>query len=129
MEYLAENARLRQLSRRHSEGQLSAADYRSARREILEALEAGQAQTGFVEPEPVAESPSAVADDAEATGVRAPEDATVFLKTMPPTAGPVAASLPPPPAAGWDGNTRVLAVVLGVSLLLALGALVYVFAL
>lgn len=129
MEYLAENARLRQLSRRYSEGLLSAGDYRAARREILEALEAGRTQTDYEEAdEPVVETPVQATDFADATGVREPEDAAVFLKTMPPSSGPIAAPAPPP-AIGWDGHTRVLAAVLGISLLLALGALVYVFAL
>ena len=39
-EYLAENSRLRQLSRRYSEGQASLEEFRAARRDILVALEA-----------------------------------------------------------------------------------------
>lgn len=125
-EYLAENARLRQLSRRHSEGQLSSGEFRAARREILEALEAGQVDQAPPEPVPVPEH-------ASSTLVRdASDDEAVFLKTMPPQV-PVAAveeaTVPVAVALGWDGHTRVLAAVLGVALLLALGALFYVFAL
>jgi len=40
-----------------------------------------------------------------------------------------AAAAPPAPVASWDSNTRMLAAVLGVSLVIALGALIYVFVL
>jgi hypothetical protein len=40
MEYPAENARLRQLSQHYAEGQLTLDEYRSARRDIIDALEA-----------------------------------------------------------------------------------------
>lgn len=127
-EYLAENARLRQLSRRFSEGQLSFGEYRAGRRAILEALEAGEVDHA----PPLADAPT---EPATSTLVREPgDDEAVFLKTMPPQV-PVAAEAPVPVpapaavAAGWDGHTRVLAAVLGVALLLALGALFYVFAL
>jgi hypothetical protein len=128
-EYLAENARLRQLSRRHSEGQLSAEEFRAARREILEALEAGLAQAEApVDVVPAIRVPEL--ETADATDIRAPDDSTVFFKTMPPQfLGNEAAVSPGVAAAGWDNHTRVLAAVLGISLLLAIGALVYVFAL
>ena len=122
-EYLAENSRLRQLSRRYSEGQASLEEFRAARREILEALEAGQVQTSAapLHDEPVATSPAMRHVD---------DDETVFLKTMPPHI-PVAeaAASAPAVAAGWDTHTRILALVLGVAFVLALGALFYVFAL
>lgn len=121
-EYLAENSRLRQLSRRYSDGQLAFGEYRAARRELLGALESGQVQTGAA---PLFDVPAPEVA-AEALPREFPDDEAVFLKTMPPhipdAEAPVAA-LP------WDGHTRILAVVLGVSLLLALGALFYVFAL
>lgn len=119
-EYLAENARLRQLSRRYAEGQLPFAEYRTARRELIEALEAGT----VLAPPPLEAVPAAVTTPAVAPLA---DDEGVFLKTMPPQ-GPEAAPAAPAPAA-WDGHTRILAVVMGVSFLLALGALVYVFAL
>ncbi|HET8730703.1 MAG TPA: hypothetical protein VFM34_06300 [Moraxellaceae bacterium] len=124
-EYLAENSRLRQLSRHYSEGQLSLEEFRAARREILESLEAGRVQTSAAgrhdAPEQVATSPALRAQA---------EDDAVFLKTMPPHV-PVAeaAVAAPAVAAGWDSHTRILAVVLGVAFVLALGALFYVFAL
>lgn len=126
-EYLAENSRLRQLSRRYAEGQLPFEEYRAARREILEALEAGETQSAEpAEPESVVApvAASAPAHDSE----------TVFLKTMPPQVPALESASSTAVAtadesAGWDSHTRILAVILGVSLLLALSALVYVFAL
>lgn len=131
-EYLAENARLRQLSRRYAEGQLALEDYRAARREILDALEAGKVQVQQAAA-PVVEAPRRE-PDLEATGVRLPDDSEVFYKTMPPHAAESRAAAAAVAAearetVGWDSPTRILAVVLGVSLLLAVSALVYVFAL
>ncbi len=126
-EYLAENSRLRQLSRQHAEGQLSLEDYRAARREIIAALEAGQLQSVV---QPVEEpAPEFTAD---ATGIRLPDDSSVFYKTMPPrvmSAEPDPDVSPPPATGAWDGNTQALAIVLAVSLLTALGTLLYVFVL
>lgn len=126
-EYLAENSRLRQLSRRYSDGQLAFGEYRAARRELLGALESGQVQTGAA---PLFDVPAPEVA-AEALPREFPDDEAVFLKTMPPhipdAEAPVGAA--PVAALPWDGHTRILAVVLGVSLLLALGALFYVFAL
>ena len=125
-EYLAENSRLRQLARRYAEGQLALEEYRAARREILEALEADQAQAVAAAPTP-AELPSSPATE---TGAREPaDDATLFFETTPSQAtGDVAIAAAVEPA-GWDSNTRILAAVLGIFLLLAISALVYVFAL
>lgn len=126
-EYLAENSRLRQLSRRYADGQLPFEEYRSSRREILEALEAGQTQSAALPP--LDETTPAIG---ESTEVRLPDDSNVFYKTMPPRvpvepeAAPVAA---PVQQANWDSHTQMLAAVLGVSLLIALGALIYVFVL
>jgi len=126
-EYLAENSRLRQLSRRYAESQLALDDYRAARREILEALEAGRLQTTTEpEPEPEIREPSVFA----ATDMHLPDDSTVFYKTMPPqaTASPAVDFVPAvTEAATWDSHTQVLAIVLGVALLIAIVALVYVF--
>lgn len=128
IEYLSENARLRQLARRYAEGQLSQEEYRAARREIIEALEAGRAQADAEAPI-VADTPVARAEPiTDADGVSLPEDMTVFFKTTPPQSlaeNPSSSEL----ASGWDAHTRVLAIVLGISLLLAVSALVYVFAL
>lgn len=125
-EYLAENSRLRQLSRRYADGQLELREYRAARREILDALEAGQTQAAVAAPL-AEEKPRSTFD---ATDIRLPDDSTVFYKTMPPrVASAESASIEPVAVAAWDSNTRMLAVVLSVSLLLALGALFYVFAL
>lgn len=122
-EYLAENSRLRLMSRRYSEGQLSLEEFRAARRDILVALEAGRVQTAAapLHDEPATTSPA----------VRPlPDDETVFLKTMPPHVPVADAALSAPIVpAGWDAHTRILAVVLGVAFVLALGALFYVFAL
>lgn len=125
-EYLAENSRLRQLSRRYSEGQLAFAEYRAARRELLGALESGQVQTGAA---PLLDEPAAVV--AEALPREFPDEEAGFLKTMPPHVPVAAAPAEAAPVAAqpWDGHTRILATVLGVLLLLALGALFYVFAL
>lgn len=130
-EYLAENSRLRQLSRRYAEGQLGFGDYRSARREILEALEAGriaaQGGTDTAEVEVVSAE-----DEFSRTDMRLPDDSTVFYKTMPPRVlVPEApeAVMPAESASSWDSHTQVLAIVLTVSLLIALGALIYVFVL
>lgn len=133
-EYLAENSRLRQLSRRYAENQLAFEDYRAARREILEALEAGQSHSAALPPleEP---SPSATpVFNEDSTGIRLPDDSAVFYKTMPPRVtsaetAPVATPVLPADAAldGFDSNARVLALVLVVALLIALLALVYVF--
>lgn len=128
IEYLSENARLRQLARRYAEGQLSQEEYRAARREIIEALEAGRAQADAEAPI-VADTPvTRAAPIADANSVSPSEDMTVFFKTTPPQSlaqDPSSSEL----AAGWDAHTRVLAIVLGISLLLAVSALVYVFAL
>lgn len=126
-EYLAENARLRQLSRRYAEAQLGLEDYRAARREILEALEAGRLQTAMEpEPEPETRESSVFA----AMDRYLPNDSTVFYKTMPPQV-PVSSAADGVPAAvetaTWDRHAQVLAIVLGVALLIALVALVYVF--
>lgn len=127
-EYLAENSRLRQLSRRYAEGQLGFGEFRSARRDILEALEAGRAGPEIeVEPEP-----AVTAQDAfDATDMRLPDDSTVFYKTMPPGVLVPAESpeVPAQAAPSWDRHTQVLAAVLVASLVIALGALVYVFVL
>ncbi len=130
-EYLAENSRLRQLSRRYAENQLPFEDYRAARREILEALEAGQTQSAALPP--LEDTPAlAAAATAASSDLRLPDDSTVFYKTMPPRV-PVQPETPAPmlhaDAAldGFDSNARVLAVVLVVALLIALLALVYVF--
>lgn len=127
-EYLAENSRLRQLSRRYSEGQVAFDEYRAARREIIVALEAGEVQVGAapLHDEPVAAGdvttpPHPVASDA------------VFLKTMPPHATvdepeavPAAATVAAVAPAGWDSHTRILAIVLGLVAVLALAGLIYV---
>lgn len=119
-DYLAENARLRQSLRQHADGHIALAECRAVRREILEALEAGQIQAAAGLAPAAPPLTDALPADAEA----------VLLKTMPPQVPleePVA-SLPVPPAS-WDSHTRILAAVLGVALVLALGALFYVFAL
>lgn len=134
-EYLAENSRLRQLSRRYAESQLAFEDYRAARREILEALEAGHSQSAALPP---LEEPTPTATPvfaADSTGIRLPDDSAVFYKTMPPRVSapaevtPTATPVLPADAAldGFDSNARILAVVLVVALLIALLALVYVF--
>lgn len=125
-EYLAENSRLRQLSRRYSEGQIAFGEYRSVRREIIEALEAGEVQVGAA---PLHDEPRSAA----LTQPPHPaDDESVFLKTMPPRAVveeveavPAAAAAAAAPV-GWDNHTRVLAAVLGFLALLALAGLIYV---
>lgn len=120
-EYLVENARLRQLSRQHAEERLTGEDYRAARRAIIDALEEGRVEAGTV-PDGMA-----VVGDTRAPGAatRQPQDAAVFYKTMPPQAAGSEARDDAAPV--WDDNTQVLALVLVLSLLIALGALVYVF--
>jgi hypothetical protein len=123
-EYLVENARLRQLSRQYAEERLTVDAYRTARRAIIDALEAGK-----VERSGTSDSMPVIATDAhEATNVRQPDDAAVFYKTMPPQV-PRADAVPSKEesVSVWDDNTQVLALVLVVSLLIALGALAYVF--
>ncbi|MGH8492362.1 MAG: hypothetical protein ACRERR_04565 [Moraxellaceae bacterium] len=134
-EYLAENSRLRQLSRRYADNQLAYEDYRTARREILEALEAGQSQSAALPPLEEVTPAAAPVFAADSTGIRLPDDSAVFYKTMPPRATAQAeasaAATPRLPADaaldGFDSNARVLALVLVVALLIALIALVYVF--
>ena len=134
-EYLAENSRLRQLSRRYAESQLAFEDYRAARREILEALEAGQTQSAALPPLEELTPAATPVLNVDSTGIRLPDDSAVFYKTMPPRVPaqseitPTATPVLPADAAldGFDGNARVLAVVLVVALLIALLALVYVF--
>lgn len=117
-EYLAENARLHQLSRRHAEGLLTLEEYRAGRRDIIAALEAGQAQAQApAQPGPAAIE--AVGGEADSSAAAPPED---DVAGGPPV---MAAEM----AQGWDTHTRILATVLGISLLLAVSALVYVFAL
>lgn len=120
-EYLVENARLRQLSRQYSEERLSFDDYRVARRAILDALEAGQVETGGAD----VMSSSVTHAVTHSGSARLPDDSVVFYKTMPPhVPEPVSTE---EGSAVWDDNTQVLALVLVLSLLIALGALVYVF--
>lgn len=128
-EYLAENSRLRQLSRRYAEGQLGFDDYRDARREILTALEAGVLQAA-----PVPDAPEGITGPSvfAATDLHLPDDSAVFYKTMPPSAPVSSAAEAVPRAeevATWDSHTQILASVLGVALLIAIVALVYVFVL
>ena len=123
-EYLIENARLRQLSRQYAEERLPLEDYRAARRTIIDALEAGKVESGqadyvmpIIAPEPH-----------DATSVRQPDDSAVFYKTMPPHVPGSAASAPREEGVSvWDDNTQILALVLVLSLVIALGALIYVF--
>jgi hypothetical protein len=64
----------------------------------------------------------------EAVGMRQPDDSAVFYKTMPPhVPGSASGSSGKESASVWDDNTQVLALVLVLSLLIALGALAYVF--
>jgi hypothetical protein len=116
-EYLAENSRLRQLSRRYSENQITLEEFRAGRREIIEALEAGETLEAFDEPASAGAEPVF-----SRTDLRLPDDSNTILKTMPPQV-----LIPAEPAPAWDGNARVLAAVLAVSLLVAVGALTYVF--
>lgn len=81
-EYLAENSRLRQLSRRYAKAELAKEDYRIARREILDALESGKVEA-FIAAEPVVPSVK--------TETAAMESTAVYYKTMPPSG--VSASL------------------------------------
>lgn len=120
-EYLVENARLRQLSRQYAEEQLTFEGYREARRAMLQALEAGEVQSGAV----ADILPAVSATRADQTSIRLPDDAAVFYKTMPPQVP--GATAPEERSPAWDDNTQVLALVLVLSLLIALGALVYVF--
>lgn len=126
-EYLAENSRLKQASRQYAKGQLSLESFRQLRREMLDALEAGQVATYSAELEA---SLLAAAEPEEA----APTSHEVLYKTMPPNselASQLEALLEPevPEVADWDSNTRILAIVLVVALLIALGTLLYVFVL
>lgn len=119
-EYLVENARLRQLSRQYAEEILPPEEYRAARRAILDALEAGRVETG-----PASEIvPVQSAETVEANR-QLVEDFSVFYKTMPPQAAETESR--DESSLVWDDNTQVLALVLVLSLLIALGALVYVF--
>ncbi|MDP2226696.1 MAG: hypothetical protein Q8J78_04390 [Moraxellaceae bacterium] len=125
-EFLAENARLRQLSRRYADGHLGVEDFRAARRAIIEALEAGRTESLPAED---TTTPAATPTSAfDATDVRLPDDSAVFYKTMPPHV-PAEPDEPAAESAGWDDSTQVLAIVLVVALLIAIGALVYVFVL
>lgn len=119
-EYLVENARLRQLSRQYAEEILLPGEYRAARRAILDALEAGRVESGpAVEIEPVQSAETVEANR------QLVEDFSGFYKTMPPHVQETESREESSPV--WDDNTQVLALVLVLSLLIALGALVYVF--
>lgn len=123
-EYLAENSRLRQLSRRYTEDQISFGEYRAGRRAIIEALEAGRIEAGAAPWRD--EPPSAAAAPRTPPGA---DDDAVFLKTMPPrvtAVEPAADTALATPAAGWDNHTRILAAVLGLLALLAAAGLIYV---
>jgi hypothetical protein len=139
LEYLAENASLRQWSRRYVAGEVTLDEYRAARRTIIEALEQGKVMS--VSP--------AQAQDFAATLSEATRDPRAFEESgnwsgevaalMTPAAGvPVApdakpaAPAPTAPEAsgsGLDPNSLVLAGVLILAALIALGVLVYVFVL
>lgn len=126
-EFLAENARLRQLSRRYADGHLGFEEFRAARRAIIEALEAGHTESPSAEDTTTPAATPASAFDA--TDVRLPDDSAVFYKTMPPHVPAEPEAPAAEEAATWDDSTQVLAIVLVVALLIALGALVYVFVL
>lgn len=132
-EYLAENSHLRQLSRHYADGQLSFDDYCAARREILNALEAGQLQAeAKIAPESDFMPASDEQSEFAATDIHLPDDSEVFYKTMPPRAQNLATKEPVSSAAEQpelDGYTQILAIVLMVALLIAICALVYVFVL
>lgn len=119
-EYLVENARLRQLSRQYAEERLTEGEYRAARCAIIDALESGHVER------PSAEDvmPVVSAEGGE-SGTRQPDDSVVFYKTMPPHLPEMVSREEASPV--WDDNTQILALVLVLSLLIALGALVYVF--
>lgn len=121
-EYLVENARLRQLSRQHAEERLTDDAYRSARRAIIDALEQGRVESGAAAGDAM---PVVTASADAVTGMHQPDDSAVFYKTMPPQVPEAASREEATPV--WDDNTQVLALVLVLSLLIALGALVYVF--
>lgn len=120
-EYLVENARLRQLSRQHAEERLTDDAYRHARRAIIEALEQGRVESGAAGDV----MPVVTASADPGSGMHQPDDSVVFYKTMPPQVLEAASRDEATPV--WDDNTQVLALVLVLSLLIALGALVYVF--
>lgn len=126
-EYLAENSRLRQLSRRHAEGQLASHEYRAQRRDILQALEEGRSQSAALPAEAVETQMVQPAPGP----LRQPDDTAVFYKTMPPQVDMARPQAPTAAAATegvtWDSHTRLLALILGLAFLLALLALIYVF--
>lgn len=141
-EYLAENARLRQLSKRYAAAEIGLDEYRAARRAIIEALEAGEREQGspLQELEQAGQSaPSAaLTDPGLHLGPGNPADGTVFTRALASSPSPVDEPqtlpdfemAPPEPAADsgpMDSHTLALLVILVVALVIALSALVYVF--
>jgi hypothetical protein len=129
-EYLAENANLRQWSRRYVAGEITLEDYRAARRSIIEALEAGSVASVL---------PSQV-QDFVATLSEASHDPQAFEESgdwsgpsssvlTPANGVPVASGAAAPASSGLDPNSLVLAIILGLAALTGVGVLVYVFVL
>ncbi len=117
-EYLAENARLRQLSKRYAAGELGLDEFRAERRAMITALEAGQVEQPVVlEPETAGVTP--------AYGV-ARSDITQLQAALPVEPEPVDEADAEPAPAAMDQQSLILLVILSASLLIALGMLVYV---
>lgn len=129
-EYLAENASLRQWSKRYVAGEISLEDYRAARRTIVEALEAGEVATvlpsqldDFVSTlSEATHDPKAFEESGDWTG----ETAAVLTpaKGVPVAAGSVAAAAA---TRGLDANSLALAIVLLLAAIVAVGVFAYVF--
>jgi hypothetical protein len=141
-EYLAENTRLRQLSRAYANGHMAVEDYRAARRELFALLESGKA--GADVPLPLLPENEVSAADSTSPRVDGGRAEMAMLKTLPPQAMSAAntgveKTMPPQRreslagaqaadrSATPDDTTVFLAWVLGAALLLAVAALVYVF--
>lgn len=146
-EYLAENARLRQLSKRYAAGELDLADFREARRAILTALEAGisEAQAIDIERRTAGDDPAITLPGEPA--LNPANDVTVFSRALSPvdlsTPAPAEAEarvaadafapevqngdvIPATAEAAMDRHTFTLFVILVGAFVIAVGMLVYV---
>lgn len=125
MEYVVENEKLRKLSRAYSDGRMPLTEYRENRRQILLALDAGQ-----VESDLDIDALESMKSERPTLELRLPDDFQGFYKTMPPSNKLLANQEEPlllEPAQDWDDNTRMLATIIVISIVVAILTLVYVF--
>ena len=130
-EYLAENASLRQWSRRYVAGEITLEDYRAARRSIVEALEAGDVASVLPAQMPdfvaTLSEPSGDPQAFEESGDWSGPSSSVLTPASGVPVAPPGSSQSTVSPSGLDANSMVLAIILALAAFVAVGVLVYVF--